>query len=253
MWWLLALSAATLLIFPKKVLFFIRVFYTLQFYPIYTICIRMWTVEEVQGNWTEHATWFVGINLEKMPGSVPILQGRSIMVLGNHRNFCDFIMHDVITEHTCNFLSRALVGVVFPFMAFISFVTDGCWYFVRGQGKDFDEFFSWIDSKFALHKTGRMHLLVYPEGHRNLKSEPLPLRSGMIRYAFSRKLPLQLFMCSGYDNVINEKKYSADWGSVVVKYKIYEPIFTDQYMNFDSLMNDLRTKFVERFKEVHGT
>jgi 1-acyl-sn-glycerol-3-phosphate acyltransferase len=137
-------------------------------------------------------------------------------------------------------------------MALISWITDGIWFFIRGSTKDFDEFFQWIDTKFSNHKTGRMHLLVYPEGHRNLKKEPLPLRSGMIRYAFSRKMPLQMFMCSGYDEVINEKKISARWGNAVVKYKIFEPIFTDQYMNFDSLMDEIRSKFVERFNEVHN-
>jgi 1-acyl-sn-glycerol-3-phosphate acyltransferase len=252
MWWLYLSCGGLLLLFPQKVLFFLRVSYTMHLFSFYTIIIRLWTKEDIQGHWTRHSTWSVGINLKKQPGSVAVLKGRNVMMLGNHRNFCDFIMHDVITEHTSNFLSRALVGFVFPFMAFISYITDGVWYFVRGQGKDLDEFFSWIDSKFALHKTGRTHLLVYPEGHRNLKKEPLPLRSGMIRYAFSRKLPLQMFMCSGYDNVMNEKKLSAEWGSVDVKYKVYEPIFTDSYTNFESLMNEIRVLFQERFKEVHG-
>ncbi|OMJ67476.1 hypothetical protein SteCoe_35355 [Stentor coeruleus] len=233
-------------------MFFIRVCYCFQMFTLYSLLVRMWTIDDIQGYWTDHATWFCGMSLQKMEGSVPVMKGRSAMLLGNHRNFCDFIMHDVITEHSANFLSRALVGLVFPFMALISWITDGIWFFIRGSTKDFDGFFEWIDTKFNSHKTGRTHLLVYPEGHRNLKKEPLPLRSGMIRYAFSRKMPLQMFMCSGYDEVMNEKKISARWGNAVVKYKIFEPIFTDQYMNFDSLMDEIRSKFVERFNEVHN-
>ena len=252
MWWFLLIPALLLLVFPRKVLFFIRVFYTLQFYCLYSIIIRIWTVDDIQSQWTSHSTWFVGINLYKLPGSVPVIKNRSLMILGNHRNFCDFIMHDVITENTCNFLSRALVGIVFPFMALVSYITDGVWYFVRGQGTDLEMFFKWIDYKFTLHKTGRTHLLVYPEGHRNLKKEPLPLRSGMIRYAFTRKLPIQMFMCSGYDNVINEKKFVAEWGSAQVKYKVYEPVFPEKFKDFESLMDELKQKFSERFKEVHG-
>jgi Acyltransferase len=196
--------------------------------------------------------WFIGIKLRKLPDSVPVLKGKSVMLIGNHRNFCDFVLHDVITEHTANFLSRALVGLVFPFMALVSIATDGVWYFVRGGNKDFDKFFQWIDSKFQRHLTGRTHLLVYPEGHRNLKKEPLCLRSGMIRYAFSRQIPIQMFMCSGYDEVLNEKKISAAWGTSNVNYKVYEPIFTGQYLNFDSLIQELKDKFNTRFHEVHN-
>ncbi|OMJ72278.1 hypothetical protein SteCoe_29329 [Stentor coeruleus] len=252
MWWQTMIILGLVLIFPKKVMFFIRAGYCLQLFTLYSLIVRMWTIDDIQGLCSDHATWFSGITLNKLEGSVPILKGRNIMIIGNHRNFCDFTMHDVITEHSTNFLSRALVGFVLPFMGLISLITDGIWYFVRGSGKDFDEFFEWIDAKFASHKTGRIHLLVYPEGHRNLKKEPLPLRSGMIRYAFSRKIPLQMFMCSGYDEVLNEKKFSAKWGRAEVMYKIYEPIFTDQYMNFDSLMDEVRSKFLERFNEVHN-
>ena len=174
------------------------------------------------------------------------------MLVGNHRNFCDFVAHDVITEHTANFLSRALVGVVYPFMALMSLYTDGVWYFVRGGTKSFDDFFQWIDSKFQKHKTGRTHLIVYPEGHRNLLMKPLPLKSGMIRYAYSRQIPIQMFMSSGYDNQVNDKLLTAEWGNVKVDYKIYEPIFTDQYQNFESLMDDLKSIFLVRFDELHN-
>ena len=206
----------------------------------------------MQTIWTEHSTWFIQIKVTKKPNSVGVLKGRSVMLIGNHRNFCDFVMHDVITEHTANFLSRALVGLVFPFMALVSIKTDGVWYFVRGGTKDLNDFFAWIDEKFKRHLTGRTHLLVYPEGHRNLKKEPLPIRSGMIRYAYSRKIPIQMFMCSGYDDTINEKKLSSRWGRTVVDYKVYEPIFTDQYSNFESLIEELKINFSKRFDELHN-
>lgn len=251
MLWQILVFILILVIFPRRVLFAIRILYVMYVYPLYSIVIRIWTVDDPQSLWTEHCTWFINLTPNKLSGSVPVLRGRSVMLIGNHRNFCDFVLHDVLTEHTANFLSRALVGFVYPFMALVSIYTDGVWYFVRGGTKNLDDFFNWIDSKFQKHKTGRMHLMVYPEGHRNLKKEPLPVRSGMIRYAYSRKIPIQMFMSSGYDTIVNEKKMISDWGAVV-SYKIYEPIFTDQYLNFESLMDELRRTFKERFDELHN-
>ena len=252
MFWQLIAALAVLALFPHKVLFVVRVSYVMYLYPLYSIIIRIWTVDDPQSLWTEHSTWFIGIILNKLPGSVPVLRGRSVLLVGNHRNFCDFVIHDIVTEHTANFLSRAMVALVYPFMALISVYTDGVWYFVRGGGRNLDEFFQWIDSKFQRHKTGRTHLLVYPEGHRNLKKQHLPLRSGMIRYAYSRKIPIQIFMTSGYDNVVNEKRFRSEWGETSVNYKVYDPIFTDQYLNFESLMDDLKKSFGEFFNELHN-
>ncbi|OMJ71624.1 hypothetical protein SteCoe_30119 [Stentor coeruleus] len=250
MWWITTIILGLTLNFPKQVMIFIRLMYCFHLFPIYSLIVRMWTIDDIQGLWTDNATWFTGMSLHKLEGSVPILKGRNIMIIGNHRNLCDFIMHDVITEHSANLLSRAGMGVVFPFTGLINIITDGFWFFIRGSCKDMNNFFEWIDTKFASHKTGRMHLIVYPEGHRNLTNKPLPLRTGMIRYAFSRKMPIQIFICNGYDEVINEKKFSAQWGRAKVNYKVYNPIFTDQYMNFDSLMDDVRSMFLESFNEV---
>ena len=32
----------------------------------------------------------------------------------------------------------------------------------------------------------------YPEGHRSLLDEPLPLKTGMLKYAYSRRMPVQV-------------------------------------------------------------
>lgn len=51
-------------------------------------------------------------------------------------------------------------------------------------------FNNWIDGQRAASpQTG---LAVYPEGHRSTLGEPLPLKRGMLYYAYSRKLPVQV-------------------------------------------------------------
>lgn len=51
-------------------------------------------------------------------------------------------------------------------------------------------FNAWIDGQRAASpQTG---LAVYPEGHRSTMGESLPLKRGMLYYAFTRKLPVQV-------------------------------------------------------------
>ena len=69
-------------------------------------------------------------------------------------------------------------------------------------------FFKWIDLKWGNKMNNRPNLLVYPEGHRNYeKSKPLPLKKGMIRYAFERKFPVQIAIALGNERLFNEKKF----------------------------------------------
>lgn len=59
----------------------------------------------------------------------------------------------------------------------------------RSHPPNSQRFNAWIDAQRAASpQTG---LAVYPEGHRSVRDEPLPLKRGMLYYAFSRKLPVQ--------------------------------------------------------------
>lgn len=253
MWIVLLISLSLILIFPRKFLFILRSGYSFYWYPFFFLLIRVWTVKDPQTRWTTHTTWFLGVRLVEISGSVPTPSDRSVMLLGNHRNIGDFVIHDVITKHTANYLSRALVGFAFPFMGIVSYMTGRCWYFVRGQStKDLDQFYVWLDEKFAWKDNLRKNLIVYPEGHRNLKKDPLPLRTGMLRYAFTRKLPVQIFMCHGYDEVLNEKRFTSNFGNSLVKYKIYPILDPKEFENLEEFIETIKTLFEERFYEVHG-
>ena len=53
------------------------------------------------------------------------------------------------------------------------------------------KFNRWLDTELA--KGGpQTNLLVYPEGKRSQQTASLPLKRGMLRYAFTRKLPVQV-------------------------------------------------------------
>ena len=66
----------------------------------------------------------------------------------------------------------------------------------------------------------------------------------MIRYAYSRKIPIQIFMTSGYDNVVNEKRFRSEWGETGVNYKGLRLLHLTIYW---VLIKDLFFDFIENF------
>jgi hypothetical protein len=58
--------------------------------------------------------------------------------------------------------------------------------------------------------------MVYPEGHRSAKNESLPLKRGMLHYAHSRGVPVQIIMSAGKEDVLNEKTGTAGFGKAMI-------------------------------------
>ena len=67
-------------------------------------------------------------------------------------------------------------------------------------------FFKWLDSEFESKFTMKNGLIFYGEGHRNPRPDPLPLKKGMIRYSYERKIPIQMVMAFGVEDVMAEKE-----------------------------------------------
>lgn len=59
-------------------------------------------------------------------------------------------------------------------------------------------------------------LNVYPEGHRSTAAVSLPLRRGMLHFAYSRKMPVQIVMTAGKEAVISEKDMAAHFGQTLL-------------------------------------
>lgn len=116
----------------RTLLFFFRLLYIFYLYPTYIFCIKIWVVDDVITHYAEHSAWFAGVQYQKLPGSVPINSDQT-MLLGSHRNIADFFIHDIVAEHTCCYLSRALVGFAFPLLGLVGHFGNGIWFFVRGN------------------------------------------------------------------------------------------------------------------------
>lgn len=166
--------------------FALRFIYAFQLYPIFSL-LRIWTTPNMIEHWSLHCIWICKINLIKLPGQ-PLTNKFGTILLVNQRNMTDYFVHEVMAEGKTSFLSRALMGIAFPALGFICFVWSYVWFFKRGAtGTKIEEFNNWLDYKFSVQKQDRPLLTVYPEGHRNSGKGLLPLRTGMLKYAFSRK------------------------------------------------------------------
>ena len=53
-------------------------------------------------------------------------------------------------------------------------------------------------------------------GHRSTRPQSLPLRRGMLHYAYSRQLPIQIVVTDGKEAVISEKHMSAHFGQTLL-------------------------------------
>ncbi len=53
-------------------------------------------------------------------------------------------------------------------------------------------------------------------GHRSTAVQSLPLRRGMLHYAYSRQMPVQIVITAGKEAVISEKDMAAHFGQTLL-------------------------------------
>lgn len=77
----------------------------------------------------------------------------------------------------------------------------------------------------------------------------------MLRYAYSRKLLLQIFICHGYDEMLNQKTMTATFKRLDVHYFVDKPIDTQDFPTFEAFLEVVQKRFNHLFYEVkaHST
>lgn len=132
----------------------------------------------------------LGLKFQALPGSRKRFDThRRNLIFANHRNMVDALIYDRLVHTDFAILSRMTVAIWFPHFWFWSHFNKGIWFFKRGgRGTNLEPFYKWIDSKFEHPWCERTGLYCAVEGHRNMGSEPLKLKKGMIKV--SRDLTL---------------------------------------------------------------
>ena len=198
--------------------------------------------------WSLLCTWVCCIHPQSLPNSAPIQTSPRTILLGNHRGITDFFLHDCVTGHTANFLSRALVGVLFFPLFLITWYENTVWFFVRGFVKsDPERFYRWLDGKWKCERNIRPNLLLFPEGHRSTGTQPLRLRTGMLRYAYSRRVPVQIYIVGGYDGAFDERHLRVSLRARTAYYKVDSPLDPATC----SSEEDFLAKVNQRFAALH--
>lgn len=154
-----------------------------------------------------------------------------------------------VTEGRSLFMSRLAVVWVFPFFMTGIAAIRSVILFKRGSIADKDKFNRWIDKKLV--ESPQSGLAVYPEGHRSTHGESLPLKRGMLHYAFSRKMPVQVVISSNKEAILSEKHQVARLGqTVAVGYS--EVIYPDNYENFERFMSKVQETWDSEWDTVFG-
>ncbi|KAL3151167.1 hypothetical protein ABBQ38_013029 [Trebouxia sp. C0009 RCD-2024] len=170
--------------------------------------------------------------------------------LSNHRSWGDFFLDVVATEGYAQMLSRWAVFFVFPVFMTSVIIVRSVVLFKRGAVRDKNALNDFIDRK--LQASPIKSLIVYPEGHRSTKRQSLPLKRGMLHFAYDRKYPVQIVMSANKESVISEKAMRVGFGQmIVVGYS--EPIHSSQFPTFGDFGSKVQKEWDQEWQRVYSS
>jgi hypothetical protein len=111
-------------------------------------------------------------------------------------------------------------------------------------------FNNWIDREFA--NSPQTGLGIYPEGHRSTHGESLPLKRGMLKYAFSRKLPVQIVIGAGKEFSLSERHRTARFNQTVAV-GFSEILKPEDYPDFETFMQKVQATWNGEWNEVFSS
>lgn len=180
--------------------------------------------------------------------SMVCLIGVNIMQC-NHRSWADFMVDQYVTEGRTLFMSRWAVAYVFPLFMIPMWFVRAVLIFRRGSIADKKKFNQWIDREWA--KSTQTALGVYPEGHRSTTGESLPLKRGMLHYAYDRQIPVQIVIGGNKEAILSEKEFVVGFGqTVTVGYS--DVIYPEKFDNFEVFMATVQGTWDKEWAEVFG-
>ncbi|GAB4821617.1 hypothetical protein N2152v2_008663 [Parachlorella kessleri] len=182
-------------------------------------------------------------------GDEKLFKDRRCVYLANHRSWADFFVDMYVVAGDAVPLSRKEVGMAFPAFTSSLMAVKAILLFNRGGVKNLERFNSWLDkASMAAHS---QNLLVYPEGTRSLRQASLPLKRGMLRYAYTRRLPVQVMITAHKEEVLNERRRTAHWGRTLVV-GFSEVLDSTQFAEFDAFMAEVQRVWDAQWERVHS-
>ena len=116
------------------------------------------------------------------------------------------------------------------------------------KGRDFEDFNAYVDAQCA--DSPLQGIIVYPEGTRNVKPQALPLRRGMLRYGYSRKLMFQVVITAGKERVLSQKLLAANSGETLVT-GMGRPIDPNDFADFEAFFRAIQKAWDAEWERVY--
>jgi len=178
--------------------------------------------------------------------------GSQLVYLTDHRGWGDFFIDIFLTEGRAQILSRAAVFNVFPVLMVSCMAVRGIVFFRRGEARrDIGAFNARLDDHLCDAPT--RSLVLYPEGTRNRSDEPLPFRRGLLLWAHSRGIPVQVYCCEGKERVLGDETRPVGSRGVTLRVCYGDVIdATDYPDNPDAFVAACRREFERRWREVRA-
>ncbi|QDZ21586.1 PlsC domain-containing protein [Chloropicon primus] len=199
--------------------------------------------------WTAFLLGFFKVRTYRI-GEQGCYRDGSCIWLCNHRDWGDFFIDLYVVEGRACFLSRLMVLIAFPVFGFYGLVTRTAVFFRRNtKGRDFTKFNQFISGQ--IQRSPCQGIVVYPEGTRNIKPESLPLRRGMLRYAYSERTPVQIVITTNKEHVISQKMQRASFGTKCIS-GFSEVIRPGDYSNFEDFFDEINKTWKAEWKRTYG-
>ena len=124
------------------------------------------------------------------------------LALCNHVSLCDMFVDALTIDPERTFYVARYGTIVLPMVAAMK-LCEGAYLFRRGGG---DRKAMYEELYYQWYKRDRI-AIVYPEGTRNPTLRRLPLKFGMLKFAYDYDIPVVVYMSSGKEQVMNERKF----------------------------------------------
>jgi len=133
------------------------------------------------------------------------------IVLANHVNWSDFVIDMTLVPRPCLVSRNVLWYVFFPASMLRQLLFDDVIYFKRGTATARPQLYASVEAKV---RQGRQ-VVIYPEGTRNPTAKRLPLKLGLVKLAYDRRIPVYVSMTHDKSEILDEHKKLVTLGMVV--------------------------------------
>lgn len=157
----------------------------------------------------------------------------NIMFLANHQSEADYFIDIYLTQ--ARPIARNLTKYLLP-MHYLIGKDNAITFISRDKGRL--HIFNEIDKDRESYLPNMYRCLVYPEGHRNYGSKTLKLKFGMIQYAYTNKMPIQIVISANKDKVCNLKTRSVQFNTEIIS-SYSKVIYPDKYKGYDEFCSEV--------------